>query len=494
MSVGTSLTTQDAILIKWLIVNQGWTLPSPDATYTHLSMDGHRGGKLYIRANQESEFLEKYWDSIENGEKLFLTEMRTDVFRFFVDVDLGFGPDKIFTEEQRSQFCSSVVDTVKLFYPSKPNPEKDTVMFPDERDEGSGSGSDSRFMMVICDTSDRRKPLTGANMHLIFPNLFVRQEQAIAISSGIRSKLGLLALSFLDKSIEDVIDPAVYTSNGLRMVGSRKAQKCGVCTAKKADKKRQNCQNCCGAGKVDLGKVYRIREVFDNVEATNRILQNGFEAIRHVSIRIHDVSPTSGWEPYEGCPPYLDKKTTDRKGKGRIKNSKSIESADPVHQACQTIVRASHPKYKDLVVKSVELKPNGREYFVRVFGDNVNFCHNRAGGYHTSSSIYFVITHGGLFQRCFSTKTSLTDRTDGVACKQFKKKFIPQKNHLVVLFPELVPYKVPTVSVEVDSGQSAFGKDLLRVIARNIEALYQQVYVEKNDAGKKKKRRRSEYE
>ena len=119
--------------------------------------------------------------------------------------------------------------------------------------------------MVACTTTP--KPITKngralikTGIHLLWPGVYVRQDNAHALRSAIVFRL-TQRFGQRDGSNNwmDVVDKCVYDMNGLRMLGSRKAHVCGKCHN---DKGRNTCAECGGEGKIDEGRPYAPKMIF----------------------------------------------------------------------------------------------------------------------------------------------------------------------------------------------------------------------------------------
>ena len=192
----TMLTSVDSALTKWLTRNGYWRPKSDaDTPYTHLSLDGTRGGVVCLPATRETEFLELLAKDIADQKHIFFAEARTPFFKFFIDLDLKLH-DKL-TDRQLDALMFCILDTVKLFFPQNTKP--------------------GRFEMLLCDTSEwekrehkRKKQNKDLDMsseddvheekeaapksfikeglHLFFPEITVRVEEAVTMGRAIASK------------------------------------------------------------------------------------------------------------------------------------------------------------------------------------------------------------------------------------------------------------------------------------------------------------------
>lgn len=480
-----SLTSSNSCLVKWLNINKCWSFKTKEnKDYSHLCMDGFKGGIIAIPNNLEREFLSVYSEAVDNEDDLFILEMRTPVFNFFVDVDAKFiHPEKkhCFSTEETLVLCQIVQRTLKLFYP---------IDVPEEQ-----------FLMIVCNTDKHykqkekeakkkhkaamarykmfpteKKPsppkpiIPSGNLHLHFPNLKVTQDQAVVFGKAIVSKLRLILgdLPYLAKPWEDVIDPSVYLRNGLRMIGSCKTGKCTACKGKK-------CDECSLLGRVNLGKVYRVADVILN-DARNeeklRELQGNFAfEVFSASIRTFSA-PTPDWAPYTGCPKLNneviesskknyqmggetttwqrfqklsaadEKKYTfgfkeDAESLKRKSLSQVIDPQTLIFKTCQRLVNEFQPAYKRAQVKAVKSSNTFKYFVVTLYAssEGASYCNNltRVGKEHNSNTVYFLIKPSGICQKCFCQCTDTQDRKNGL-CKDYMSPAKPLVTKDLLLF------------------------------------------------------------
>ena len=151
--------------------------------------------------------------------------------------------------------------------------------------------------------------------HGTWPDLIVHKERALTIRE---TWIGALELKYANaprkepsNTWEMVVDEQVYTKNGLRMLGSRKAGLCPICRGKKEykDKDGDACSECCN-GKVDLDRSYSMSTVLDgfgNVDEERlQMCQGNIRlAIESTSIRAWEPQKnqlTPGFQPFQGAP------------------------------------------------------------------------------------------------------------------------------------------------------------------------------------------------
>ena len=102
----------------------------------------------------------------------------------------------------------------------------------------------------------------------------------------------------------DVYDEAVYTSAGLRLVHSFKADDCRAC--RNDQKKRQGCKSCMGMGKTVDRRAYQPVLAIDGLGVRPqelRLLRNNvFHCVKRCSIRASArTRETWSFGPYPGA-------------------------------------------------------------------------------------------------------------------------------------------------------------------------------------------------
>lgn len=388
MSYGTDL-------YRWVRDNDYFD-PPPGVQHpiiTHNEMRGNGGGKLYIPERAYDHFLELYGNDLYNGDHHYLSENRTDVFRLIVDLDIK-RPDQVPYDEVQ-QYCIMIHNTVKKFYPLE-TPQKIFDMIICKRRESKHAKDDSIYWKY--------------GFHIYFPYLYVDSIQARTMRQAF---IGRLAVKFGQNpggqnEWEDVVDECVYQSNGLRMVGSRKAQKCKVCKGKE-------CKNC-DRGIVTLGADYKMHDYISDSKSDPEKIRFYKERIhslvRMTSVRLPSQTVTTpGWEPYEGAPSL----SASEKSRNRPRGTEVPK--DSRYAAVQNYLRRhTHDCYKNLVVKKITQSANGKRYYINVIGDGSSYClnYNRS---HTTNSIYFLLTERCLVQKCYCRCNTTIGRS--MMCKDW---------------------------------------------------------------------------
>lgn len=159
-----------------------WLVPKPPGT--HVLMDG---GILHVSDHDLLRFYKDYIAEIQQGYKLYVVEQKTDVFKFFVDLD--YKAQEKLSDEFLLQICKIIHEAIEC-------PGRCCIARAISRPvkEGIKSG-----------------------VHIHWPDLRVTRHQAMALRTQI-------LLSNLPDGHDwpKIIDSSVYGGSGLRMLWSHK--------------------------------------------------------------------------------------------------------------------------------------------------------------------------------------------------------------------------------------------------------------------------------
>ena len=344
MSKGFVLSTPLTPALLWLQKNRLWG----GNGWTHLALDG---GKFSIKPADEVTFLTKVGSSLQRGHALYFIELRTDVFRFFLDVD-------------------------------KPPAGSEGAILAAVLAINGGKG-----VVVVCRAGD--------NWHVHFPNLHVDTDTASRLADDLAEQLG-------GGVWRRVVDPCVYKSAGLRLLGCRKSRPCTACHSK-------GCAACHNKGKEDLGRVYSVTACYrDGVESPELLAElqgNIVRALLFCSIRLPNTrtaKPTLQLPPPKKvCAPKV----------------RTVKAQAQVETWLLRIVRGFHPLYAQVGI--VGVKKMADHLVVSVNGPGSKACLNLGGQDHKSNSVYFVISRGDVCQKCFCRCETTAGRKYG-KCAGFR--------------------------------------------------------------------------
>lgn len=179
-----------------------------DAECTHGIMSGLPCGAFKVPPNKEMDFLAAYQQDIMEGHRHYLIERRAGsaYFKLHCDFDIK-RPDPLPDDVIRS-YIQHYIQIVRESY--------DSAVCPP-----------AMFDCLVCLSRTPGK----VGIHPVFFNLLVTAAHAIDIRSRYISHM----ISLFGESTggqnpwDDIVDISVYKKNGLRMLGSRKCERCKVC-------------------------------------------------------------------------------------------------------------------------------------------------------------------------------------------------------------------------------------------------------------------------
>ena len=235
-------------LKKWIISNKYFIKCSENKEKkidsTHYLLDG---GIWKVPLSKYIEFLKLLSVDLQNGEKYYISENKSKVFKF--NCDLDFFDDEIITIKQVERIVLKIQEVViDYFGPTH---------------------------VIICGTESKTKIINSeeyikSGFHLVWPKIWITRE----VAKELRIKfITILTETFGPResvnSWEEVVDLAVYEDNGLRMIGCRKMGFCSKC-----NRKDTGCTYCDGKGKVDEGRIYKPKSILSYSGNTDEYLKS----------------------------------------------------------------------------------------------------------------------------------------------------------------------------------------------------------------------------
>jgi len=380
-------------LKKWVITNKYFIKTSEPKeiklSATHYLLDG---GIWKIPLNEYQTFLQLLASDLNTGEKHYISENKTNIFKFICDLD--FYEDQVISIKQIEHIVSVIQEIVNLYFDN----QKLIIC-----------GADSK--KVIVNEIERVK----SGFHLVFPKLWVTIETA--------KKLRIL---FIEKLIdtfkeresynkwEDVVDLSVYEDNGLRMVGCRKIGICKSCKNKKDI--RELCQKCSGVGKIDENRIYKPVSVLPKSE-NNDIYLNTIISDYYVMLLETSIYNYAQFEETKIIK-EMNVIIVSKKGKS---SSSGIQQPKELNTKIENFIKKNFKEnYSKCSVKKVTKNEKDNIYYIEI---DDNFCMN-VNRNHTSSNIYFQIKPTGISQRCYCKRETIDGRLHGM-CKEYTSKEIP---------------------------------------------------------------------
>ena len=323
----------------WCFKNSLTTPSLQQPNITHLLLDG---GKLYVPDARYREFLVKYTENLYSKQAghLYLCEKKSDpLFIMMTEFDIKY-PRAL---EQKELHCiissiQSALRSLLLQYRMTDEKQEKPPSMESTRAlrECVDFMDDEINMSILVFVADCKKESDVVNsscqvktgIHLVWPGLGVNKKTAWLLRATILHQL-------LQDSADNYIltpsngwleayDPAVLKENGLRMMGSHKAEPCSLCKGKRLSNKIERyinevveeafygntasfsgvckllnpnshspsvCKKCQGRGKIDTARPYSYYSTFDQFgevdEGSNEIfIQDPVALLAASSIRI----------------------------------------------------------------------------------------------------------------------------------------------------------------------------------------------------------------
>lgn len=147
------------------------------------------GGILYVPPEETQEFYREYVQAVNSGTKLYVVEQKTELFRFFVDLD--YKAQEKLGDEDLLQFCSIIHGALETSSP---------CLIARARPRSISEG------------------LIKSGVHIHWPKLIVSRTQAM----NLRTKIVTSLAADLPFDWDKIIDASVYGGSGLRMLWSHK--------------------------------------------------------------------------------------------------------------------------------------------------------------------------------------------------------------------------------------------------------------------------------
>ncbi len=456
------------LLYAWLFKRSYFAAKGKQDDKTHLLMNGIGGGVITVPEDAMDLMYQVFAKDVMRGYEIPLIELRTEYFAWFTDADI-YGP-RALRDKEIVDYCRSVQDSIKLFFPN-----------PESTESGSSENDSIRtnkpntFDMVILLV--KNKPMQGQSstesedsiktgIHMVMPNLHVTAPQCLAlrmmIVAGLYDRHGEWP-GF--NKLEDQIDRSVYVGNGIRVPGSSKFGKCDRCKNDKDAK--ANCPRCMGKGKCTMGRQYfpahyllsngttsmRELENFENVArmiSRCTVRRNG-PSTRHapfveplgapVDPKENDLYYTSG-QKRKGAPLTEDEIGIRGFGRGKklIEGGSAFELVELLVQRVATTQFASMLKDQPVSLRLDRLYSISSEkrYTALIRGSCENWCSNLIRGRkHRGNRHFWSIRPCGIQQQCFCQCEKLDGRVGTTYCRDYRgPSHALQAEELKILFPD----------------------------------------------------------
>ena len=368
----------------WLRAHGCWLARGAKQPATHLLLDG---GRAAVSDELHGAFLNAYAAAVVRGRAgaaPCLVELRTPVFKLFVDIDARFVEephDPAAAAEGVLRVLARVVS--ETFTPA--------------------AADDDTLGALVCVSTKAKREKDGLwkrGLHVIWPRVLATPETALLFRDAALAALADEPAPFANPFANDfanAIDACVYRSNGLRMPWSAKG---------KGD----------AAVYVPVARVSPGGDVAAVPEPTT--VPEVRDLVRQLSIRTYG-------EP-----------ATDTTLAG------DDDPAAPDHAAAAAVSTGDLAQYGDVLEAldaALPVQFAGQRFTGLVRGDGCfmlrstsRWCGN-LGREHRTNNVYFVLTRKGVHQRCYCRCDTTDGRQYGL-CKDYCSDTWPVEAHVVEAF------------------------------------------------------------
>lgn len=406
--------------IKWLKINKALINFGSDREKTHNVFE--YGKFLSIHKDIREEFYKRLVESLNNGETNFIAEVRSEYFKFMVDID--FKSEFALTKDEKLVLLNLIQKSIT---------------------ETVGDKIENNYC-IISSTQDQEITHEGEKMvkmgfHLIWPNMVVSEDEARFFRSAIIQYLEKAEEKFLSfGDWTDVVDASIYdVYHALRMNGSNKHEKCKTC--KKKDVKRDECMDCNRTGWIDKGRVYDPFLIINpdlsyNSNLLKELQEDRAKDLMYTSIRTDlyktnvDIKQKPFWFSDSKYEEHSSRKKKKNKSQSKSvkknplkngKNQEDIPNTDKIYRQLKKFLQSElfrlSNNYSDIELDRLKKISINRK-FVYVFTTKSHYCMNMERE-HSSNHIYFVInSKKEVVQKC----PSPWKNPDGICCNEFRSR------------------------------------------------------------------------
>lgn len=374
------------LLTNWFYSSNQIILKNSDIKPTHLLLDG---GAVHIKDELLETFYKLYTECIDNKIPVHIVEKKTENFKMFSDLDFK-SKDKL-SDDYILSVLNCIQDSIYFLYNTNIN-------------------------LIVCTTKDKNVMVNGEvyikqGIHLHWPDIIVDKKNALIIRELILHKL---INTFGEREYnkwEDVVDLCVYTTNGIRMIGSSK------CSYDNYNGKKQF---------VDEGIIYFPTMILDcnkNIlhNKLEELLNNTLVMIKTISIQTNETLLTE----IKNYPEGLNKSFECKECESTPGISKKLATDSLVYQQILRFFKIHVKEYSVDDIKRI-LNFDDKVYIILT---KSRYCQN-IGRAHNSCQIYFKLSKEGLCQKCHCICSTTEGRKYGL-CKDFSSVPIKCTDHLI---------------------------------------------------------------
>ena len=376
-------------LTNWFYTTNQIIAKDSDTKPTHLLLDG---GHVKIKDNLIDTFYKLYAECVDNKIPLHIVEHKTELFKFFSDLDF------INKDEMTQDELVKIVHTIQeaLYY-----------MF------------EKNHSVIVC-TTDKKITIKESTeyikqgVHLYWPTLIVNLENSMLIRGLIIHKLKTTFGERESINIwDDVVDLSVYKTNGIRMIGSSK------CSYDRSNGKTEF---------IDDKRLYMPSLIIDMhkqilSEELSKLLANTHNMIVTTSIRLTsgELSSIVNIPEFLKLPPVTECEECEEP------SSKRVNSSSLTYQEIIRFFRIHVKNYSADDIKKI-LNFDDKVYIILT---KSKYCQNIDRS-HNSCQIYFKLSKEGICQKCHCICNTMAGRKYGY-CKDYASEYIKCTEHLLKL-------------------------------------------------------------
>lgn len=378
-------------MADWLR-EHGWLLArASDARPTHLLLDG---GRARVPDESAGAFLNAYAIAVVQGLRPCLVELRTPVFRLFLDLDVV-------------ERADHPLDFARVM----------TVL---QRRVGATFEEDAP-RAVVCATPPAATADGGlkAGRHVVWTNVWCTAATALALRAAVVDDLQAELPDACVKPWTAVVDACVFRANGLRMPWSAKARGgAGVYVPVEA---------WTAGGAEAVGEV-------GGVSAVRRW-------VRELSIRApgHAETPVR-----EGAEVVVDEEQA-AEGVALRGTTTSLAAYEAVLPALLAALPAPYAGSRFIAAIRAES--------CFILRSSSRYCAN-VEREHTASNVYFVLSLKGVRQKCYCRNESIEGRRWGL-CRDYGGETHPVPDEVLTAFFGAPAVEEATAAFKLPSAKSA---------------------------------------
>ena len=371
------MTDIDNPVIKWFHICNKYTHDIENVTHYIMA-----GGKLNLNEDYD-KFLEIYAKNI--NYKTSIVELRTNIFKFFVDFDI-LSSEFFDIRDYVSSIQEFIYNVYKKYYKcivSKASCEIEKIK--------------------------NEVKYSKYGFHFNWPEILVDQETAIKLRDALVEHFNKLygKVDIFYDNWDKIIDITVYTQNGLRMLGADKISRTD-------------------GRSLPNNRVYEIYHVYEDKEISNELTEfykeNTLEAVKDTSIRsnIKDITP------YYNLPEFIREEDEDKNFQYNDSEKIILSNKDPKDIQIRKFFKNHAGTYRVEDLRKISYYKNTDTYIIE---SRSHWCQN-INDYHTNNHIYFVLKPSGMVQKCRSESGKEDKEGKYCICRNFESPIVPCENSL----------------------------------------------------------------